>query len=179
MKLLAKITDKDIIGTEGLSTRQPPREAVRIILLDDNNSAAVLYVKKYNFYTLPGGGIDADENFIQAVVRESLEETGCDCEIVCELGEVHENSLKYNHTEISYGFLCKLKGEKGIPNYTPEEVDEGTTVQWHKLDKALELISNQHFEPDSYEKYGMRLIMERDIILVNERLKAIKNRLVK
>ena len=174
MKFLAKITDKDIIGTEGLSTRQPPREAVRIILLDENNSAAVLYVKKYNFYTLPGGGIDAGENFCQAVVRESLEETGCDCEIVCELGEVQEIGHKHNYAAISYGFLCRLKSEKGIPNYTPEEIDEGTTVQWHKPDKVLELITNQHFEPDSYEKYVMRFIMERDIILMNEGLAVIQ-----
>ena len=95
MDLLKRITDKELFGTDGLSDAKP-YTAARAVLLDENNMVAILYLEKLNFYTLPGGGIDDGETIEQALAREMQEETGCKCDIICELGIIEENSLMYN-----------------------------------------------------------------------------------
>ena len=71
MKHLATITDKDITGSDALSTAEP-RIAVDAVLFDQNNNIALLYLGKYDVHTLPGGGVDPDEDLITAVNAKPL-----------------------------------------------------------------------------------------------------------
>ena len=80
MKVLKRITYKETFDAD-----MEPYKSVRVVLLDDKNLVAVLYVGKVKFYTLPGGSIDEGETPEQAVIRETLEETGCDSEIHAHL----------------------------------------------------------------------------------------------
>lgn len=53
---------------------------------------------KFGLYSLSGGGVEETEEIITALHREVMEETGCSCDKVEELGMVYENraSLDYN-----------------------------------------------------------------------------------
>jgi len=136
MDLLKRITDKELFGIDGFNNAEPYK-AARAVLLDDKNLVAVLYLKKLNFYTLPGGGIDDGETIGQALAREMQEETGCYSDIICELGKIEENSLTYNWSGISWCFLSKIKGEKGLLHLTQEEINVETQVHWYHIHEAV------------------------------------------
>ena len=43
---------------------------------------------KFGLYSLPGGSVEENEEIITALHREVMEETGCSCDKVEELGMV-------------------------------------------------------------------------------------------
>ena len=174
MKLLKRITDKELFGIDGYNHANPYK-AARAVLLDDKNLVAVLYLKKLNFYTLPGGGIDDGETIEQALTREIQEETGCYSDIICELGIIEENSLTYNWSGISSCFLAKVKGEKGLLHLTQKEIDEETQVQWYNIHEALKIITNQNINARDEREAGIvKFIQERDIVLLYEAIRILK-----
>ena len=167
MKLLKRITYKETYGAD-----EKQYKSVRVVLLDDKGLVALIYVGKVDFYTLPGGEIDEGETPEQAIYRETLEETGCDCEILCPLGIIEENSRTINWNGVSTSFVAKVKGEKGTPNLTQEELEEEAQVRWYALHEALKIITNQNINArDEREKCIGKIVQERDITLLNEAIK--------
>lgn len=74
MKLIAKITDEDI-GEEIVEMLEPIcRRAARGIVLDEAGNMVVFYKKNKNMYKLPGGGLENNESYENAFVREVKEE---------------------------------------------------------------------------------------------------------
>ena len=53
------------------------RLAVRVITKNEKDEIVVIFVKKRNYYKLPGGGIEADKDYHLANEKEMKEETGC------------------------------------------------------------------------------------------------------
>ena len=177
MKLLKRITVKKCFDPT-INTDVKPYNAARAVLLDDNNMIAVLYLRKYEFYTLPGGGIDHGETAVQGLAREMLEETGCNCEIIHHLGIIEENSLTYNWWVHSECFLARIKGEKGTPSLTQRELDEEPHVQWHSMQEALRLIETQNIDnmpnvESARNAVAMKIIQERDITMLHEAMAHI------
>jgi len=171
MNFLKRITYKETYGAD-----MKKYKSVRVVLLDDDNLVAVLYVGKVAFYTLPGGGIDEGETPEQAAIREIQEETGCDCEILCTLGIIEENSKTCEWNGINTCFLSKVKGEKGVQNLTEIELDEETQVHWYDIHEALKIIENQKIKArDEREKGIGVIIQERDITILNEAIKVLKS----
>lgn len=164
MKLLKEITDKDICGTDGISNAEP-RIAVRAILLDESGKIALLYMGKFDFYTVPGGGVENEEDLDQALKREVLEETGCKCEIVSALGCISESRILHDFTQISNYYIAKVIGEKGLPQLTQEEIEEQTEVQWYTPKEALNIIINEkpQLYRDKYVQYRDKIILEEAI----------------
>ena len=162
MKHLATITDKDITGAETLSTATP-RIAVDTVLFDDENNIALCHLGKFDFYTLPGGGVDPGEDLMTAAKREVLEEAGCECEILCEIGTVTENLGEIDCTQTRYTYIARVVGEKSDPQLTDREILLESTVCWHPLKRAVKLITNNI--PKDYQQ---QFIKHRDIIILNE-----------
>jgi len=119
------------------------REAARALVIDDNNAVALLHVSKDNYYKLPGGGIEDEEDPIEALERELLEEIGTAAEIVANLGTIQEFRYYWNMNQISYCYLAKQYGEKGEPNFTEKELSEGFEIVWAKnIDEAIALLQS-------------------------------------
>ena len=142
MELICKITDKDIFGTDGLSDAEP-RYTARAVLKNDKDQYAVMYTEKYDFYLLPGGGIEGNEDKLDALRREVLEETGCTCETVEEIGCVYENRAHCDYTQYSYYYFVKAGNDIRDQRLTDIEIQNKTEVQWHPLKKVIDLIFNQ------------------------------------
>ncbi len=165
MKLIKKITDKEIVGADRLSSASP-RVAVRAVLLDDREEMAVMYMGKYGFYTIPGGGVETGETLEAALKREIREETGCECEILQELGYIEENRAEHNFTQISNYYLAKVIGEKGLPCLTEEEKGGDIRVEWHPIREVFDMIASP-----VHEKYQRKYIQCRDVAVLKEAIK--------
>lgn len=140
MKLLKRITDKEILGTDGLSTAKP-RVTARAIL-KHGDQFAVMYAKKFDLYSLPGGGVEDGENLLDALKREVLEETGCSCDSIQELGFVEENRAHCDYTQVSCYFIVETACATFDPALTEAEMQNGTTVHWHSFQDTCHLIAD-------------------------------------
>lgn len=169
MNLLKYITDKDICGSIEMS-KANPRIAVRAILLDETGKMALLYMGKSDFYTVPGGGVENNESLEDALKREVLEETGCRFEIVYELGYISENRALQDFTQISYYYIVKVIGQKGLPQMTINEIEQQTHVQWHTPKEALSIILNENPKTNQ-QKY----IQYRDTVVLKATIKYLKS----
>lgn len=130
------------------------RHAARAVVTDSDGGVALLHARVRDYYKLPGGGIDDNEDIKTALARELIEEIGSTANIIEELGKIVEwrdwNKLK----QISYCFKAVLIGGKGTPAFTQEEIDEGFEVVWtHSIDEALMLVGSGIDSEDIHVKF--------------------------
>lgn len=167
MKLISTITDKEILGTDGLSTAKP-RYTARAILKNKDNKYAVMYSHKFNLHSLPGGGVDEGEDTISALKREILEETGCLCDDIKELGYVSENRFHCDYTQISYYYIVETSGTTHKTQMTEDEIINNTETQWHTLEDMVSLI----FSP-VHDTNQRKFLQARDVAAIKEYLSII------
>ncbi len=168
MKKLATLTDMMILGRPGLSCK-PPRIAARGIVKNSDGLYAVIYQRKYGLYSLPGGGVEKGEDTVGALKREMLEEIGCTCTNITEIGIVEENRFCHDFTQINnyYFAYADIISE---PNLTEKEIASETVVEWHTLYTVLSLISPKNNIETEQRKY----ISARDTIALQAYIKKKK-----
>lgn len=162
MKQLAIINPEKVPQNEILT--YPLREAVRAVVVDKESNIALLHVKKDHYYKLPGGGIEDDEDHESALRRECLEEIGSEIEVINEIGLIIEYRKIFTLKQVSYCYLATLKGEKGIPNFTEKEKENGFEQIWIPYEQALEVLSKNI----AIDLEGKEYIVPRDTILLKE-----------
>lgn len=161
-KIIGELTDKNVIGTDGLSNKAP-RKTSRAILINEEGKYAVMYSKKFNLHSLPGGGIDNGEDEVSALVREIFEETGCTCDAIEPLGIVFENRYHADFTSISYYFMVKTKTIQNVLHLTDAEVENGVILKWCSLDEMFHLIKDIEHETNQ-----RKFLQARDLAALNE-----------
>ena len=162
MKLLITLTDKNITGSDGISSAKP-RLAVGIVLFDDKNNIALSHIGIWDLHMLPGGGVDEGEDFLTAVKREAWEETGCRCEIIKEIGKTYQNSASDGFVQEKFHYLAKVVGEKGELHLEEYEIASETTVKWYPLEQAIKIISERNAE-----SIDEKFLKCRDLAVLNE-----------
>ena len=162
MKQLAIINPENVTDIEVDGYRS--RDAARAIIFDENMSVALLHVSAEKYYKLPGGGVEDSEDFIIALRRECLEETGCDIDIITEIGQIVEYRKIFDLRQSSYCYLAKIKGKKGVVDFTKEELQKGFELLWLPYKEALKVLSDNI--ATSFE--GKNYIVPRDIIFLTE-----------
>ena len=141
MKKIAELTDKDLLGFAG-EAHSAPRYKVRAILRNAYGKYAVIYEERTGLYSLPGGGVESGEDILTALKREMLEETGCTCDVIHELGYIYENRACYDLQQYSYFFTVTTAGPSAAPAFTDEEIEAGTSLMWCTLEEMVSLIEN-------------------------------------
>ena len=139
MKIIKLINPENVSEEEVKKYRI--REAGRAVVVDENGMVALLHVTKESYYKLPGGGIEESEDKIIALKRECQEEIGCDVEVLEEIGIIVEYRKIFNLKQTSHCYLAKVKGEKGNPDFTDDEKENGFEQVWLPYDEALKVLS--------------------------------------
>lgn len=157
-----------VSSREGYTTRQ----AARAVLIDPAGKVALLHVTNDNYYKLPGGGIDEGEDPLRALERELIEETGCQGEIIHELGTVLEQRYYWNMTQTSYCYVVRQTGEKHEPDFTDSEKERGFQLVWADgIDEAIRLLESSA-TLEGADAVGIKFMRLRDVAIV-KRAKAL------
>jgi hypothetical protein len=94
-----------------------------------------------------------------------LEETGCECEIIGELGRIFENRSEHDFTQERSYSMARVIGEKGALRPTDEEIEENLAVVWASIEQALKIITGKQ-----HSNYQRKFIQKRDIAALTEAL---------
>lgn len=134
------------------------KESARMVLLDGEGRVAIINVGDSEYYKIPGGSVEEGESFTEAVLREVREEAGCEAEVIAGLGRVETDILGWGFHDVSEGFIGRVVGEKGMPEYDDYEKERGFSVEWHDLDGAIGMI-----EGNEVEDRDKKLLQARDL----------------
>ena len=161
MALRLTLRDSDItpasedIDPADFSTRL----AVRAVLQNDKREVALLKVENGGYHKLPGGGVEDGESLVRALKRELLEETGCDANILGEIGDIIEIKSRQRKIQTSKCWLARTQGAPAAPAYTADELQNGLSVEWvPSIERAIEI-----FEHDQPADYTGNFIRRRDL----------------
>ena len=140
MKILRTSQHPDITNLPG---RTLHRKAARGIILDGSN-ILLMYTERYHDYSLPGGGIDEDEELVEGLVRELEEETGArNIRDIEPLGVYEEYRPWYKPEHdimhmMSYCYFCTIDTERDEPRFEDYEMANGMKVVWMNIHEATE-----------------------------------------
>lgn len=175
MDLIAKITDESI-GEEIVKMQNRiHRRASRGIVLDESGNMAVFYKKNKNLYKLPGGGLEGNESFEEAFIREVREEVGCEIEIVETLGYIEEYKTKDSYMQTSCVYIGKVIRKLDHIELTKMEEHEGGQRLWLKPQEALQRMKENYdklLASEYTSLYSTKIVAKRDIKILEEYLKS-------
>lgn len=145
------------------------RVAVRGIIFIDGN--LLLIQNSFDELKLPGGGIEAGEDDIQALIREVKEETGYDVipETIRPFGEIEEKRLSVHEPKIwhqmSRLYFCEVYSEQGICEYTENEKKYGFHQVCYSLEDAIrkneEMLGREGRQAWNQREYKTLLLIKK------------------
>lgn len=168
MKEITLINLENVLDEEVLNYKT--REASRAVVFDNEGKVALLHATKFNYYKLPGGGIENSESPEIALKRECLEEIGCNVEIIKDLGVILELRKKYSLKNKSYCYIAKVIGEKGNPQLMPDEIEEGFQTVWLSIEEALDKVKS-----GKKEVYEAQYMIARDTMIIEMTINFNRN----
>lgn len=167
MNLLAEISESDFESgaQSGFEKTRPYhiRRTARAVVVNSEGKIAIQHISKYDYYKLPGGGVEEGETLEEALKREMKEEAGCNIDIIQELGVVIEYREQPGHEQgllqISFGYLVKPAGEIREPQLEEAEVAEGLRPLLVSYEQALKNIK----ESKITHQYEAKFIVKREL----------------
>lgn len=178
MKCIRVLKDEDF-GLESVEFNNPSvRYGARGIIIREDGKIAIFNKSNKNEYKLPGGGVDKGEDIKEAFKREALEETGCEIEIIKELGTIEEHKSLDNFKQISYLFVGKVLKDNNQLELTQKEKDEGAKLLWVDKEEGLKLITDcfEDLKESKYENlYHSKFIVLRDRYILEYYLETLND----
>jgi 8-oxo-dGTP pyrophosphatase MutT (NUDIX family) len=172
MKIIAEIFEDEIFpGSKEKAESYKLRRVANAVLQNDKGEIGITYAKKPDFYILPGGKIEEGESPIEALHREIMEEVGCECEVLGEVGSTICYEEKGKTINISYTFLAKVTSEIDKRSLTEAETEDDCRVYWMNIDEAIEKI-----KATNPQKYVGHFIKKREELVLEEAKKLGLNK---
>lgn len=169
MKLIADLKDNEYPKNGFTHTRN----TVRALVFNDKNEICMLHIVgedffgKRNHFETPGGGVEENESYHEALKRELIEEIGFRCEIVSELGMIISRYNLIERINVSRFYIAKILDKEKL-HRTDEEKVLIDSVVFKTVDAWLETLEKADNPVD-------RLVHEREIIALRH-FKSLCNR---
>lgn len=158
MRLLFDMDKKDYAQC----TRSFVRNSARSIIIRDKK-VAMIYSVKYGYYKFPGGGIESGENPVEAMIRETREESGLVVlpDTVREYGYVHriqrsDKDPAECFVQDNYYYLCETADETVSQELDDYEAKETYTLEF--VEPAVAIMKNYNVVQSPYN----RMMFERE-----------------
>jgi 8-oxo-dGTP pyrophosphatase MutT (NUDIX family) len=152
MKLLFEMDKKDY----DKCTHSFVRNSARSIIIK-GKKVAMIYSVKYDYYKFPGGGIENGENPVDAMIRETREESGLVVlpDTVKEYGYVHriqrsDRDITECFIQDNYYYLCDTADEVVSQELDDYEAKETYTLEYVEPDAAIK--KNRHVVQSPYNQ---------------------------
>lgn len=168
MRILATFDANNYQDTDGVIERY----SVRAIIMREGRLA--MQCDRDGEYKIPGGGIEAGESPMQALVREVKEETGLHVieEAVTELGEITEmrrdifdSAKKYICHSLFY--FCKVEdGAQDALELTASEIAKGYELKWADPEEICRRNSADKRSPWIVRDTAfVNMLLQREVVL--------------
>lgn len=152
------------------------RTSVRGIILKDGK-VAMMHSLKYDYYKLPGGGIEDGENYEETLIREVKEESGLIVkkESVKEFGYVRrleKGLIEDIFIQENFYFLCDVEDKAVSQNLDDYEAEERFTLEFVTPEHAISVNDNaDHGDKNKASTFkGMLLRENRVLEIISEEL---------
>ena len=139
MRLLFEMDKKDYDNC----THSFVRNSARSIIIR-NGTVAMIHSLKYDYYKFPGGGIERGEDPIDAMIRETREESGLVVkpETIKEYGYVHrvqksDSDETKCFVQDNYYYLCEAEECKVSQDLDEYECKESYTLEFVAPETAI------------------------------------------
>ena len=141
MNYFSIIKDSDIFDSPALEPKEyTSRPTAKGIVLDEKGRIAFISNGEHSLF--PGGGVEEDETYEEAFVRECMEEIGCSVDISATLGKALQyrarNITKY---EVEF-FVSHVIGSKGSPT-TQEKGELACVLSWLTEEEVVDILEKQ------------------------------------
>lgn len=139
--------------------------------LNTSGDIAVIYAERGNYYKLPGGGIEIDEDHHGAAQREVGEETGATVSLRGTGCIATTEEFRNDLHQISYCYIADVLNTSDNPSLTQEGLVDGISHRWLPVNEALDgsmTLAEQTSELGLY-------IQKRDVYLLTEAKKALED----
>lgn len=143
------------------------RTAARGIIMDGED-ILLIYTKRYNDYSFPGGGVDKGEDISEGLVRELNEETGAQNIVISnhfgdyeEYRPTHYDGYDIMHM-MSHFFVCKADRELGEANPEDYEVNNGSVPMWVNIHEAIR--HNSDVIAAKEDSMGLSIVRETKVL---------------
>ena len=151
--------------------RSYERNAVRAIICK-GNTIAMVKSDKEGYYKFPGGGIEKNESHVEALIRETLEETGLSIipETIKEYGYTTEKRKStYDFDEVfiqnSYYYMAEVSDSISKLSLDDYEIALGYHLEFVPLEIAYE--ANKEIGKNYHSSFILREAKVLEI-LINE-----------
>lgn len=166
MRILRTDTHPNIKTFEGKSSFH--RKATRAIALR-GEMILMLYTERYDDYSLPGGGVNIDEDIVTGFKRELIEETGAMNIINIKEFGIYEEYRPWYKSDFdiihmtSYCYTCEVDENLGNSRLEHYEISNGMKPLWINIHEA---IAHNEQTMASSDKQGMSIKRETFLLML-------------
>ena len=160
------VIDKKNYIENGTVGRRP---SVRGIVIKDGN-VAMMHSLKYDYYKLPGGGIETGETYEETLVREVREESGLVVikESIKEFGyvrRIEKGKIEDIFVQENFYFLCDVEEKNVGQELDDYEEDEIFTLEFVSPDHAIYINQNaDHKEKVEQQTFSGMILRENRVL---------------
>ena len=162
------VLDKKNYNPNGSIGRRP---SVRGIIIRDGK-IAMMHSLRYNYYKLPGGGIEGKETLLETLIREVREESGLVVipDSVKEFGyvrRIEKGRIEDIFIQENFYFLCEAEEDIVAQELDDYEADEKFTLEFVSIDDAIKVNETaDHFEKEEVSTFRGMLDRENKVLLL-------------